>query len=364
MEKKLYNIFSNAWSKETCFTEIKNIWNEDNKALGQCAITTLAVNDLYGGKIMICMVNQESHYYNLVNNKIIDLTSSQFNIEVNYDNSEERSREYLLSNKDTKNRYMLLLNKIRKNTQLKDYCIKLRYENYDNIEPIEEIEKINLADEIYLNIEPTNKKCLFLLGILFAAGKKIKILNEKDLNLTETTKSFTLMSYVWSKLLDNNFPNSDFSNIKTEMDIRIENIKRLGVSVNPIISIEEPNKMFIICPVRVATDEQKKAIEDLVTKKEAEGCKIHAPHLHTVQTDMFGGFTICLNNANAVATSSEIYLNYDQTSKGSVFDLGIAYFLQKPLELINSKEIKFDESDFMDNVIKNWPNNNNTKTLN
>lgn len=231
----------------------------------------------------------------------------------------------------------------------------IRYTNYENIDPNIELDKIIQADKIELVLEPQNKKCLFLLGMMFAAGKPITILNQDTLDLNETKKSFSIMPYVWSKITDDNFPNKDFSNVLTEMDKRIENIKRLGVKLNPISNEEINNKIFLICPVRNASLEVQKWIEEYTKEKEYEGMILHAPHLHTVQTDMFGGYTICLQNEQALASSREVNLYYDQTSTGSVFDLGAAYYLGKPLEVLNMKDVVFNENDFMDKVILNWP---------
>ena len=102
---KLKELLNNCWSIETCSPGLKNNWNEENPSLGQCAITSLIVNDYFGGKIMRCMVSSGSHYYNLID----DLTSEQFLGEIPlYNEGEERTREYLLSNEDTKNRYFIL----------------------------------------------------------------------------------------------------------------------------------------------------------------------------------------------------------------------------------------------------------------
>ena len=54
----------------------------------------------------------------------------------------------------------------------------LRYLKYDNLNIDEELIKINNCKEVELVLEPNNKKCLFILGMLFANGAKIKILNE------------------------------------------------------------------------------------------------------------------------------------------------------------------------------------------
>ena len=233
----------------------------------------------------------------------------------------------------------------------------VKYLNYENLNIDEELKKIEQCERADLVLEPSNKKCLFILGMLFAKGKPIRILNKKGLDFTVTKKSFTLMPYVWSLLGRDSFPNKKYSNVKTEMKQRVENIKRLGVSIKEFQNNPKKKKIFLICPVRNATDEQRKWIEDFVVQKRKEGYTIHAPHLHTRQEDMFGGFAICTQNAEAVATSSEIDIYYDQSSTGSVFDLGVAYALHKPLKLLNEKEVTLNNNDFMDRIVSNWKYN-------
>jgi len=116
MLNELNNILKLSWSKETCVSSLKDYWNKDNSSLGQCAITSLIVNDFLGGKIMRCMTSFGSHYYNMINNKIIDLAKEKFKDESpNYDEGQERTREYLLSNEDTKERYLTLLKIVKDN---------------------------------------------------------------------------------------------------------------------------------------------------------------------------------------------------------------------------------------------------------
>lgn len=105
----LKNILKDCWSYETCSPSLKENWNDNNPSLGQCAITALIINDVWGGKIMRCMTSSGSHYYNLIDNKIVDLTADQFLGEIPlYNEGQERTREYLLQNEDTKKRYLLL----------------------------------------------------------------------------------------------------------------------------------------------------------------------------------------------------------------------------------------------------------------
>ena len=128
---ELNRIIEKSWSKETCYPMSCDDWSIDNPSLGQCAITALVVNDFLGGKIMRCMCGDISHYYNIVNGEIVDLTREQFNgLIPDYDNSIERTREYILSNEDTKSRYLMLLNNVRNNfKEFGNYDYKLRDKN-------------------------------------------------------------------------------------------------------------------------------------------------------------------------------------------------------------------------------------------
>ena len=102
-------LLSECWNIETCSPGLKDKWSEDNPSIGQCAITALIVNDYFDGKIMRCMSSSGSHYYNIIDDKIIDLTKEQFLGEIPlYEEGQERTREYLLSNEDTKKRYLML----------------------------------------------------------------------------------------------------------------------------------------------------------------------------------------------------------------------------------------------------------------
>ena len=195
---------------------------------------------------------------------------------------------------------------------------ELIYLNYDNLDPEEESANIEDFEEAKVYLEPRNKMCLFILGMLFANGVKIKILNEDELevpdivlpdgsiNLNKVSKSFSIMSYVWSRIGDKEFPSPDFSNVRIGMDKLVENVKRLGLKVEKIDNEPIDKKIFLICPVRNATPEQKKWMEDFVVEKYKNGYTIHAPHLHTKQTDLFGGYAICTQNALGMASSEEI----------------------------------------------------------
>ena len=96
-----------CYSKDICYPKIRDNWNEKNKYFGMCAITSLIVNDYFGGEICKVYVDKISHYFNLLNDEIIDLTAKQFETGVNYSNYEILQRNDVLT-EDTKKRYDLL----------------------------------------------------------------------------------------------------------------------------------------------------------------------------------------------------------------------------------------------------------------
>lgn len=106
-----------CYSIDLCYPKVKSQWNVNNKCFGMCAITALIINDYLGGAICKIHVNGISHYYNLINDEIIDLTCEQFNCDIDYNNYEIVERKTILTS-DTKHRYNILkerlINKINK----------------------------------------------------------------------------------------------------------------------------------------------------------------------------------------------------------------------------------------------------------
>lgn len=218
------------------------------------------------------------------------------------------------------------------------------------------------ANTVSLNISTTDKEALYMLGFLFAMGKKIHILNESDIlkevenykiDLNKPSKSFNLMAYVWQRLGDIKFSEEVKNKVFNEV---IDNYKRLGVTIKDYEEYSQDNnkKIFLISPVRNATDDQRNQIEEYKKICEEAGYKIHVPHLNTVQSDMLGGYTICHQNAKALAESEAIHIYYDKNSKGSMFDLGVAASLAKPLFILNERDITFDMNDFGDEILNSW----------
>lgn len=105
--ENIKEILLECYSKDLCYPKVQNEWNNNNKCFGMCAITSLIINDYFGGDICKIYVEGISHYYNLIEDKIIDLTLSQFNCDIDYKNYQIADREKILTD-DTKHRYNVL----------------------------------------------------------------------------------------------------------------------------------------------------------------------------------------------------------------------------------------------------------------
>jgi hypothetical protein len=108
-----------AWCRETAHSSYQNKWTEANPSMGQCCVTALVIQDQYGGDIYSCKVGRNSHFINIIDDRIIDKTAEQFGGtgRVQYINGSfvKRSREALLKNKDVKTRYELLKARLEEN---------------------------------------------------------------------------------------------------------------------------------------------------------------------------------------------------------------------------------------------------------
>lgn len=227
----------------------------------------------------------------------------------------------------------------------------LKYGDIYGFDIDEEIEKIEETKEkIKIKVLPGDKAQLFLMGILFAANKKITILNKKDLDFSGN-KSFNIMYSVWDNLYNRNFPNKERTNIVHWFDENLENLKRNKTEFKPIVNNPNDKKIFLICPVKDAEKEQLEKMRNYLKFKREEGYTTHFPFDDTNQVDSLGGYNICKENGNAIGSSSEVHIYYDSRSKGSAFDLGMAYYMKKPLYIVNEREFLYNMCDYIDKKI-------------
>ncbi len=105
--ENVQKVLLECYSKDLCYSKVPDDWDESNKCFGMCAITSLIINDYFGGNICKIYVDEISRYFNLIDNKIIDLTSSQFNHEIDYKDYQVIGKQKILTD-DTTNEYNIL----------------------------------------------------------------------------------------------------------------------------------------------------------------------------------------------------------------------------------------------------------------
>lgn len=105
---KFKMILEKAWCQNTCYEKLREKWNKNNAAIGQCYVSSMLFHDIFGGEIFkIKLNNGISHYFNRLNGIDYDFTKSQFIDEKFVGNVEHVDREFMELN----DRYFLLRNR-------------------------------------------------------------------------------------------------------------------------------------------------------------------------------------------------------------------------------------------------------------
>lgn len=115
-----------SWGADTAFT--KSDWSSENPARGQCVVSSLVVQDYFGGDLLKYSVTgkgiEESHYFNqIADGNIVDVTKGQYNFPVSMKPSTvsyvgfASIREKRLSDDDTRQRYRLLKDRVELHLQ-------------------------------------------------------------------------------------------------------------------------------------------------------------------------------------------------------------------------------------------------------
>lgn len=81
-------------------------WTKDNPAKGQCGVTALVVNDLFGGEIMKTKLPGGWHFYNVSGGKRYDFTASQFNEGIIYTDTPSNREEAYADTNEGQYRYL------------------------------------------------------------------------------------------------------------------------------------------------------------------------------------------------------------------------------------------------------------------
>lgn len=109
-------------------------------------------------------------------------------------------------------------------------------------------------------------------------------------------------------------------------------------------------KAFLICPVRGADES---AVQPFVQALEKDGWDVHWPPRDTNQNDPVG-FQICQENYRAIDKADVVFVVYDEKSRGSLFDMGVAFSLFKPICVLNLDDIKCTDTKSFGNMIRHW----------
>lgn len=81
-------------------------WSEDNPAKGQCGVTALVINDIFGGEILKTMLPDGWHFYNRIDGKRYDLTKSQICEGINYQDILSNREEAFLDTNQNQYNYL------------------------------------------------------------------------------------------------------------------------------------------------------------------------------------------------------------------------------------------------------------------
>lgn len=108
---ELYDALKGVWNYDTCSTRMKYWWTPEKQMMGHCNVTSLLIQDIFGGEIFGVQRSKKSyHTFNVVDGHIFDLTSEQFteSNSPDYSKAVKIEREYLLRKDEIKDRYELL----------------------------------------------------------------------------------------------------------------------------------------------------------------------------------------------------------------------------------------------------------------
>jgi len=86
-------------------------------------------------------------------------------------------------------------------------------------------------------------------------------------------------------------------------------------------------RIYLICPVRNASEDDQRFADEYVRDLEARGAEVHYPPRDVDQTDDGVGLAISTAHRQAMTTCDEVHVIWDPASVGSHFDFGMAFML-------------------------------------
>lgn len=111
-------------------------------------------------------------------------------------------------------------------------------------------------------------------------------------------------------------------------------------------------KIYIIGPVRDVEEWMLRKMSAYVQGREYDGHSVYWSHRDTHQDDPTG-YQICQDNLAAIQACDRVDVFWTDTSRGSLFDLGIAWALRKKLKLVEEFTEPTDGKCFQ-RVLQEW----------
>lgn len=114
--RHLYDLLSEIWCADTCAPRMRDNWTKENRTLGQCSITAFLAQDIFGGEVHgVLRSGGNYHCYNVVGDRVFDLTSEQFGDEVlSYEENPAQLREVHFAKEEKRLRYEYLKRELEK----------------------------------------------------------------------------------------------------------------------------------------------------------------------------------------------------------------------------------------------------------
>lgn len=105
----LYRVISRLWSGAT--SSPTHAWSSSTPAKNHCSITSLIVQDHFGGEILRTRTSGGTHFYNMIEGRKWDLTVSQFDEPIPYDDTASTREDAMADTSPEK--YALLASRLR-----------------------------------------------------------------------------------------------------------------------------------------------------------------------------------------------------------------------------------------------------------
>lgn len=112
-------------------------------------------------------------------------------------------------------------------------------------------------------------------------------------------------------------------------------------------------KIYILCNIRVMSDEVRQQLNEYVIELTNKGYLVQLPHQDDNQNK--SGYEICQQNMKYIKKADEIHIFYNNQSKGLHFDLGMAFILKKPIVVVKNELYSGGKS--FPRMLKEWEKN-------